>query len=152
MVNTIKSLVKKLAECLENDCKIVSGGCFSDILAAYNRYQEDEENGVNYLFNINDKGDVITVLDGGMAVWEFNVLYMKCHEQSCVMFLYGENYPQPKIVCDPAAFIKGNLLPLAACIVAYPHVSEYQKLYSRYITDIMLEHCDKNYMGIRDFC
>lgn len=151
MNEIIKQLIEKLTICLKRDCKEGSS-VFADIFAAYNQYQEDEENGAGYMFDINNVDDLKCVLDGGMTPKDFHDLYEKAIGSESTKFLFGEYYPQPQIVTYPAEKIYPTLKQIAICIMAYPHCEVYNKLYCRYITDSMLDECDKEHVGIRDFC
>lgn len=48
-----------------NDTKVIEM-----VLAAYNRYQEDERDGVDYLFDITNQNDLKCMVEGGLNVTE----------------------------------------------------------------------------------
>jgi hypothetical protein len=109
------------------------------IINVYNRYQEDEKDGVDYLFNIDNKEDVITCLKGGMDLNEL----VKLHKQknnSSKWFLFGQNHLKPFIVCY--SVLKHYLLSyaneIAKCIIAYPWVEEYRALYVEWVTNDLI--------------
>lgn len=151
MNETIKQLIEKLINGIQRDCKRNSDA-FPDIFAAYNLYQEEEENGAGYIFDINNVNDLKCVLDGGLTIKELHDLYEEASNYQTTKFVFGEYYPTPQIVGDPAARIYPMVRQLAICIVAYPNCEVYNKLYSRYITDSMLEECSNEHVSIRDFC
>ena len=110
------------------------------IINVYNRYQEDEKDGVDYLFNIDNKEDVIVCLKGGMTLDEL----VKLHKQknnSSKWFLFGQNHPNPFIVCY--SVLKRHLLSyvneIAKCIIAYPWVEEYRVLYVEWVTNDLID-------------
>ena len=47
-----------------------SGDYFNMLLLAYNRWQEDEHSGVDYIFNINNPDDLIDCIKGGLTADE----------------------------------------------------------------------------------
>lgn len=105
-------------------------------LKAYNRWQEDEHNGVDYIFNINNPDDLIDCIKGGLTADEignFVRVYVTPN------FLFGCNHKltplsKPKIV----KFIIDNLDDIVDCIIAYPWVEEYRSIYTDVVTNRLL--------------
>lgn len=110
------------------------------IINVYNRYQEDEKDGVDYLFNIYNKEDVIVCLKGGMTLDELVKLHKQANNSS-EWFLFGQNHLNPFIVCD--SVLKRHLLSyaneIAKCIIGYPWVEEYRTLYVEWVTNDLID-------------
>jgi hypothetical protein len=110
------------------------------VLAAYNLFQEEERDGVDYIFDINNVDDLKCCIDGGMTAKEIGGLYLGSHNNHLPYFYFGCNYPQPlpintwdELRMDLVAWLD-ELLPY---VIAYPQT--YKDLYQIYITDKLSE-------------
>ena len=122
LMNTeIKSLIKRVASCIARDARSCSGEIFNKLFKAYNFYQEEECEGSNYIFNVNNKDDLISCIKGGLGRSELQGLLNECSEKNCDYFLFGENYPTATLITDLRTAIASNALELATCVVAYPN-------------------------------
>lgn len=151
MNTEIKSLIKKVASCIARDAKSCSGDVFNKLFKAYNMYQEDECNGSDYIFNINNQDDLICCIKGGLGRSELQGLLNECSEKNCDYFLFGENYPTATLITDSRTAIASNALELATCVVTYPYIENYKELYTMYVTDEVLRECDNRYTNIREY-
>ena len=59
-----------------NDTKVIEM-----VLAAYNRYQEDEHDGVDYLFDITNQNDLKCMVEGGLNVAEIAWAWKKVQDE-----------------------------------------------------------------------
>lgn len=110
---------------------------FSELFKAYNRYVEDETDGVDYIFNIQDKNDLSSCVNAGMtAIQIFGIVNRRCK-----YFLYGQNYtnPHPLTFSEVEGIVRNNIDEVIRCILAYPYVEEYRKVYTRFVTNTILE-------------
>lgn len=110
-------------------------------LKAYNRWQEDEHNGVDYIFNINNPDDLIDCIKGGLTADEIAnfVNSIKGWANSIPNFLFGCNHNlQPLCNGDIYNLIYNNLDDIVDCIVAYPWVEEYRVIYVEVVTNRLL--------------
>lgn len=105
-------------------------------LKAYNRWQEDEHNGVDYIFNINNPDDLIDCIKGGLTADEianFVRVYVTPN------FLFGCNHKLiPLSKTKIVKFIIDNLDDIVDCIIAYPWVEEYRSIYTDVVTNRLL--------------
>ena len=109
---------------------------FNELFKAYNRYVEDETNGGDYIFNIDDKNDLSCCVNAGLTATQiFGIV-----SSSCKYFLYGENYPTPRPLtfAEVEGIVRNNIDEVITCILAYPYVEEYRKVYTRFITNSIL--------------
>ena len=111
------------------------------VLAAYNSYQEQERDGVDYIFNINDQDDLKCCVEGGLTAQEICGLWLKSQSSHREYFYFGCNYEKPLQIATLAELRTtlvmwlDNVLP---CVLAYPHLdSEYAALYERYVTPMV---------------
>ena len=77
----VNEITNKLSQKMtnENGC----GNVTLLVLGAYNRFQEDERDGADYIFNINDVNDLKCCIDGGMSTCEISSIYNKLREKHC---------------------------------------------------------------------
>lgn len=69
---------------------------FPTFLKAYNMWQEDTQDGVDYIFDITDKQDVIDLLKGDFSVGGITSIYNgQEHQAHTRYFRYGQNYELP---------------------------------------------------------
>lgn len=69
---------------------------FPTILKAYNMWQEDTQDGVDYIFDITNKQDVIDLLKGDLSVGGITSIYNgQEHQAHTRYFRYGQNYELP---------------------------------------------------------
>lgn len=112
------------------------------LLNLYNRFQEDERNGVDYLFSISSNEDVMTCLKGGMTINELHSLLDENEETSNTpLFFFGENHTTPRLISVDAfkEQLYTHAMELAECIVAYPWVKEYRYFYTKFVTNTIID-------------
>jgi hypothetical protein len=109
------------------------------LLKAYNRYQEDERDGVDYIFNINRPDDLITCIQGGLTAEEIVNFHnkVKSWTNPTPHFLFGCNHKEMKPmgrdnIVDAIVAVLDEMLDN---IIAYPWVEEYRAVYTHYITN-----------------
>ena len=113
------------------------------LLKAYNRYQNDERDGVDYIFNINKQDDLITCIQGGLTAEDIVNFHNKV--RSWVIptpyFLFGCNHKEmtPMGSDNIVDAIVAVLDELLDNIIAYPWVEEYRAVYTHYITNKIIE-------------
>ena len=71
----IKALVSNFVNVVENAFNNNNAETIKAMVEAYNVYQENERNCVDYIYNINDVNDVCDVLKGGMNMHILVALY-----------------------------------------------------------------------------
>lgn len=110
-------------------------------LKAYNRWQEDEHNGVDYIFNINNPDDLIDCIKGGLTADEIAnfVNNAKAWANETPYFLFGCNHKlQPLSNGHILNLIYNNLDDIVDYIIAYPWVEEYRSVYTDVVTNRLL--------------
>ena len=112
------------------------------VLNAYNTYQEEEQDGVGYIFNINNPEDLKCCIEGGMTAKQVAWLYDQSQVNTTPFFYFGVNYEKPKPIANWEALIINlinwldNILP---CVLAYPYsLKSYEELYKACITNYMI--------------
>lgn len=108
------------------------------MLDVYNRYQENERDGVDYIFDLNKQEDLVTLVKSGMTYSD--ICYVKSNsipQDNSVYIHFGCNYPEPINLTKDV--ITNNIIDLLEDlidnIVAYPWVEEYRKIYSIFVTN-----------------
>ena len=105
-------------------------------IKAYNHYQENERDGVDYLFNIEDKEDVKVCLEGGMTPREFYFLYAEYKRGKTPFFFFGINHPKAELVASYQEIrqqIVANIEDILDVVIDFPYAKDYQHIYNAYI-------------------
>ena len=106
------------------------------IVNAYNRWNEDEKDGVDYIFNIGRAEDLICCIKGGMTAMEIANLY----NAKVNMFMFGQNRETP----EPLSYLKlktlliDNMDSIIDNVITYPNIEEYGIIYKYYVTYALL--------------
>lgn len=146
METIIKQLAVKIKDDLVHDMRNEQNG--DDItmlvLAAYNRYQEDERDGVDYIFNLNNADDLKCCIDGGMHANEIASIYYnhKAHKHT-TYFLFGQNYEQPEIFQTWDAlktYLTNFLDSIIKYMLVYHNTDGYRQLYDHCISGYIINN------------
>lgn len=141
--------------CLEKMAKHISENVFTKLLEnaitnnensivqvivdAYNAYQENERYSVDYIFNLDNKDDLRTCVEGGLTAKEISNLYNASQCDGCTtMFMFGANHPKPRILnkIGLKAALSGTAEEIIANMIMYPH--SYDSIaYGMLVTDTL---------------
>lgn len=141
MKETIKSLIDEVITMVEKDIE-TDDAVLAKVLYAYNKYQENERDGVDYIFNINNKEDLKCCVDGGLTARDITDMFLKsgCSDSLTPYFYFGANHPKPEQIRSKDDLIQqmvGALPALIPFVIAYPHTCT---LYDMCITCFMEEN------------
>ncbi len=141
--NIIEIIKPRITRDIKTDDKVLEM-----VLAAYNRMQNDERNGADYIFDITDKEDLqYLVNECDLGVTDIAWIWNKVQTENLLpLFLYGENYSAPYMI--------GRLKDLQRNMIAWldellPFVfkyvtrcEEYQAIYEHYVTEYLENKTD----------
>ena len=131
-----QDLVKFLAMRMPIDNSI-----FNLVFDVYNEYQESERDGVDYIFNMNNKDDLIVCINGGLTPEHIYGMVENIKRGYANFFYYGINHPIPKQITFKE--LRTNLIAyldeIVDYIIAYPFDGACRKLYTILITNPMIE-------------
>ena len=132
---TIVNLIQMVAD------RLVNGQRFDLLFAAYNRWQEDERDGVDYLFDITKQEDVICCLKGGLTIEQLRSLLNINENDGSSHFYFGVNHPTPTMVTieQLISILKANADEIVKYAIAYPSVEEYKAIYELFITEEIIK-------------
>ena len=106
---------------------------------AYNAYQENERDGVDYIFDLDDTHDLRTCISGGLTAKEISGLY---NESLCEgftkFFMFGVNHTKPIILTkyELKAALSGMAEEIITNMIMYPH--SYDSIaYGMLVTDTL---------------
>lgn len=103
-------------------------------LKAYNRFQEDERDGADYIFNLNEKDDLMICIDGGLKLNDI----VSLAQQKATYFMFGVNHTEPlpiKTMEQLASILYAHANEVVTYALAYvTRCEEYQALYEEYVT------------------
>ena len=147
MENVLNNLVKEIKNNIVHALKQYpdrNGELLKLVLNAYNTYQEEERDGVDYIFDINKPEDLKSCIEGGMSAKDVSWLYNQSQVNTTPLFYFGVNYEKPKPIANYDALVVDlinwldDVLP---CVLAYPYLHKsFEKLYTLYITDYMINN------------
>ena len=147
MENVLKSLVSEIKSNIAHDLKqypYSNGKLFDLVLNAYNTYQEEERDSVDYIFDINKQEDLKCCIEGGMTAKEVAWLYEQSQINTTPLFYFGVNYQHPQPIANYKVLVT-NLInwldDILPCVLAYPYLlKSYEELYRVCVTDYMINN------------
>lgn len=148
MKTKINEMVKMIAEKISNDLYAEYKNDMHDevlqmVLKAYNEWQESEKDGVDYIFNIYDKDDLMACVKGGMTAKEVAEIYKDATTIWTPYYFFGSNYPSAtpiKLWSDLFDYLVMWLEDVLPNIIAYPWCSTYRPIYTKYVTDVIINY------------
>ena len=95
---------------------------FNLVLDVYNKYQESERDGVDYIFDLNNKEDLIACIKGGLTARMIQELVNNLDDDFTQYFYFGCNYPTPISIkfTDLKTNLYNYLDEIVDYIIAYP--------------------------------
>lgn len=145
--NTIIDLVKLITERIKTDIlrdNENSTKLLDKVFNAYNDFQTDERNGVDYIFDIDNPGDVIECIRAGLVAKDIAHIYNESQTNTTRYFFYHrENHPKPELMTweQFRDLLLDELEHVLYAVIAYPWVESYSIIYGEYIRDYMVNHC-----------
>lgn len=147
MEQNFKNIIEVIKPKIARDIRI-DDSVLEMVLKAYNRFQEDERDGADYIFDIDDKDDLAYLVNNcditAQDIWR--IVNTMGENDYLPYFHIGYNYPQPHII--------GRLKDLQRNLIAWldellPFVfkyvtrcEEYQAIYEHYVTEYLEEKTD----------
>lgn len=144
----METIIKKLAESIESNLihdmnhEISGDDTAILVLNAYNRYQEDERDGVDYIFDIRKGEDLKCCIDGGMTAHDIACINEECNRtaKSTPYFMFGQNHKSAVVIPTFAVLkkeLEASLHEVILHTLADPYVDGYKELYKHCLTDYM---------------
>lgn len=95
---------------------------FNLVLDVYNKYQESERDGADYIFDLNKKEDLIVCIKGGLTARMIQELVNNLDDGFTQYFYFGYNYPTPISIKfkDLKTNLYNYLDEIVDYIIAYP--------------------------------
>lgn len=146
MKQALVNLIKDTQERMTEDVKS-TGEIFHKIFEAYNEFQENERDGVDYIFDITKQKDLECCVNGGLSAEEISYIYRSWQDGNGTdtpYFMFGVNNPEPFMIKD-VSMLRGIILDsfedLIPYMIAFPTTAAIGELYRYYITDELLNNC-----------
>lgn len=147
----METIIKKLAESIESNlihdmnCEQIGDDTAILVLNAYNRYQEEERDGVDYIFDIRKGEDLKCCIDGGMTAHEISCINEECTRtaKSTPYFMFGQNHRTAEVIptWEQLKRVLGvSLHEVILQMLAYPSVDGYKELYGYCVSDYMFNN------------
>lgn len=132
------ALIERAREMLIHDSDFMD-----TVIEAYNRYQEDERDGVDYLFCARYEPDVKCCFEGGLKVEDFVRAFNNMENHGwTAYFHFGQNHPEPSFYVSEKALIdhlNAYIQPIIKCMLLRPDIDEYSDLYEVLVADYLRE-------------
>lgn len=128
----LESLIDRELTLIQGNNKTSRKYMLPILLNAYNRYQEDERDGVDYIFNINKREDSACVINGGMSIEELYNLQRECKGEGTNYYMFGHSHETAELISiiGIGNAIKAVSDEMAKCIIKYRGTEEYDRLYT----------------------
>lgn len=102
-------------------------------LDAYNRYQEAERDGVDYIFNLNNADNLKSCVEGGLTAYEIAEMVKNINEKAYTpYFFFGVNHKSPKQIKEFKELtdqLIANVEEVVRKALAYPFNDGYKQFY-----------------------
>lgn len=136
----INNIVSNIKSDLSSDNEDKKEKAFNITLKAYNAYQDNERDGVDYIFNATDVEDCKTLAKCGTTLKEYHDAVMTSEIKSDYFFC-GVNHPQITFLSRTMLFaqILGNLEDVIKHSMIQPYLDGYNQLFHNYISYILYE-------------
>lgn len=108
-----------------------------EVIDAYNNYISDETDRINYIYNLDEKSDLINIINMGGTAETISEL-VKSENKFVMVDKYEKFVSMSKK--EIINIIEMNALYMAKFILAYPYVNEYKPIYTKYITNTLLDY------------
>ena len=131
-VDAFNNLIAVIAEETKRNLP-TNESLISVTLDAYNLYQEEERDGVDYIFNINNADDLKRCVDGGLTANEIAEIVKNVNEKYYTpYFFFGVNHKSPKQIKEFKELtdqLIANAEEVVKKALAYPFIDGYKRFY-----------------------
>lgn len=136
----INNIVNNIKSDLSSDNDEKKEKAFNITLKAYNAYQRNERDGVDYIFNVNDIEDCKTIINCGMTHKKYHNVVMASETKSDYFF-YGINYPEIVFLTKTTLFaqILATLEDVIKHTMVQPYLDGYNQLFHNYVSQVLYE-------------
>ena len=138
MVQLFSEITAKIITAITRD--VMQGKNLDMLLGAFNEWQEDEQDGASYIFNINDKGNLKYLVDNDiLAATDIAWVIQKCKNG---LFVIGDDgTPVPIDDKRLREWLINNAEDYVPYVIMYAarcgKDSAYAQVYEEYITQIL---------------
>lgn len=138
--NIVASLKRRIAQDIRTE---TDGETFNMVIRAYKEFQKYERMGVDYIFNIENKDDVIECLNCGLTTKDIAKLYNESQVNTTKYFFYHtSNHPTPEPITweNLRQLMIDELDSILYAVIAYPWVESYREIYTKYVCDPIIDN------------
>lgn len=113
----------------------------TDILDAYNNFQNEKRFGVDYIFNLKNNEDIICILQTGLSVQRIYELISSARFESTPFFFYGENHSELKLLTRKQFIsqMEGYFYEIIMNVLENPFYGSNKNFYEKYISPLFQE-------------
>ena len=148
MNNVFTKIIETMPKRISNDLSkfpYKNEDVFEMVLAAHNLYCEDEKDGTDYIFNINNSDDLKCLVNNGMTAKEVATIYNDSKINTSGFFFCDGTHDLEQITtCEEVRdLLIGMIDEICEYVLTYAtRCKEYRTLYEKYVTDTYLEYKD----------
>lgn len=125
-------LIAVIAEEIERNLP-TNESLISVTLDAYNCYQKEERDGVDYIFNLNNADDLKSCMEGGLTANKIAEMVNNVNEKYYTpYFFFGVNHERPKQIkgfMEVTDQLIANAEEVVRKALAYPFIDGYKRFY-----------------------
>ena len=111
----------------------INENLISVTLEAYNLYQKEERDGVDYIFDLNNTDDLKSCVEGGLTANEIAEMVNNVNEKYYTpYFFFGVNHKSPKQLKEFKELtdqLIANVEEVVRNALAYPFIDGYKRFY-----------------------
>lgn len=100
---------------------------FDTLLNAYNTYCNEENGGANYIFDMDNKKDLICLIDGGMTTKDI-IDIVDRQKAKYVILNQNQNYV-PLRKDEIVKCFRAYCYEITETIITFPYIEEYKNVY-----------------------
>lgn len=133
----MKELLEKIEAAIVAD--LYNGNALPLVLRAYNAFEENERDGADYIFDLNNRDDLKCCIYGGLTSQEIaNVYNEMVRVGSTPYFFFGYNHEKPELIYSMDTLIsvlESNLGDVLRNIICFPNACDaYKRIWEEYIS------------------
>ena len=147
----IDAVSNAIADDLMNSNAEKRNELFVKLLKAKNEYENDERDGIDYIYDINNSEDLALLLKNDfLTAKEISAIWVAYSNGTYTPYFYFDydysnmstkvNIMQIQTLDDVCNILLGNIKDIVKNIIAYPYALKcYEDLYVEYVTNIILD-------------
>lgn len=106
---------------------------FNLVLSAYNTYCNEEKDGADYIFDLENKNDLISLIKGGMKTED--IVSLVGDRKSRYIVINERHQYVPMRIDEVKSNIKMYAYEIMESVIYFPYIEEYKNVYQKIISN-----------------